>query len=170
LSENLTTDWSKAEIRARNLDIQLKEEIRNHKEHVEELKENFRKHEEELLNKQTKINERFDDFKKHMKREYDIKDALLKKYVMYSEELQKELVVTKNVVKNPDTMRCALRTLNYTDLQLYRYKHSESKELLNPRIPQLEHSRRASLDTSVVQKVLKFLIFSVPQPNSQSPK
>lgn len=58
-----------------------------------------------------------------------INETLLKRYIRYVEVLKKEIVLVKNVVKNPDIMKNILRTLNYSELELYKYRSGQQEDI-----------------------------------------
>lgn len=120
-----------------------------HRIHVLQLKEEFKQREQDLIKEQQNMNSHFDAYKQNISKEMEIKEALLKRYIKYVDVLKKQIVLTKNVVKNPDLMKNALRTLNYTDLELYRLKHEKSWELLNSGLEEeaynIKQARKASL-------------------------
>lgn len=58
-----------------------------------------------------------------------INETLLKRYIRYVEVLKKEIVLVKNVVKNPDIMKNILRTLNYSELELYKYRSGQHEDV-----------------------------------------
>jgi len=155
--ETLIKDWSKAEVRCRNLDAQLKDEIRNHKQHVEDLLEDFKKREAEILSQHSQANNQFESYNKNLKTELKIKDAIIEKFKVHRKALEKELVVSKNVIKNPEHMTNAMRSLNYSKLDVYRFQHDNFIDKLNDQLRNksigFSQGRRASCTLRFKNKV-----------------
>ena len=59
-------------------------------------------------------------------------------------------MLTKNIIKNPDAMKIVMRSTNYSDLELYRYKHNESCENLKSGLEEEAFNVRNSKRNSVV--------------------
>ena len=81
---------------------------------------------------------------------------MLDRYVKYVDVMKKEIVIMKNIIKNPDLMKSALRTINYSDFGLYRFNHDDSWEMLNSGLEEsafnIKEARKASMVIKDIDK------------------
>ena len=82
----------------------------------------------------------------------------MKRYVSYVDVLKKEIVLVKNVIKNPDVMKNALRTINYHELELYKFRHDPSCELVHTGLEKEAYNiRRQKRNSLVVQRYFEIV-------------
>ena len=66
------------------------------------------------------------------------------------------MVLMKNIIKNPELMKSAMRTINYSDFELYRFQHNDSWELLNSGLEEsafnIKEARKASMIIKDIDK------------------
>ena len=66
------------------------------------------------------------------------------------------MVLLKNIIKNPELMKSAMRTINYSDFELYRFQHNDSWELLNSGLEEsafnIKETRKASMIIKDIDK------------------
>ena len=111
-----------------------------------------------LNNKSKQIN----DFKKWVSSELGIKDMIIKRQQEYSGILLKELVFSKNIIKNPKLLNTATSHLNYETRNInnlgnlvplsYKYSSDMYKRRLSPKGKVVPVNFRLNLNTRRLKK------------------
>ena len=111
-----------------------------------------------LNNKSKQIN----DFKKWVNSELGIKDMIIKRQQEYSGILLKELVFSKNIIKNPKLLNTATSHLNYETRNInnlgnlvplsYKYSSDMYKRRLSPKGKVVPVNFRLNLNTRRLKK------------------
>ncbi|CAI2360320.1 unnamed protein product [Moneuplotes crassus] len=75
----------------------------------------------------TKLSQTSKDFKNELK----LNDEIINRYCKHNDNLKKQVVLCKNVIKNPKMMAHSIRKYNFDELQVYQYgeiKKSQSRK------------------------------------------
>ncbi|CAI2361741.1 unnamed protein product [Moneuplotes crassus] len=102
-----------------------------HAKAVNELNIEKNKYKEAILNTNNEIQKAKDQFEKeklNLTKEFtfeiSVKDELLKRKSEYCQTLKKELIYTKNIIKNPRMFESSHRAMNFTQYEIYDFNKS----------------------------------------------
>lgn len=75
-----------------------------------------------------KLHQEIVDFKLYSKNEHTLKDMIVKRHEDYTEILKRELVIAKNIIKNPKLLKIWNRDMHYKNLNIYKFTTSIMRE------------------------------------------
>ncbi|CAI2365266.1 unnamed protein product [Moneuplotes crassus] len=107
----------KFELKCQEIEQRMKAKYSLNKESADEIKENYEKKLQELVEEIRKI-------RAYFKSEVIIKDMLIKRHKKYTHVLKKELVLAKNIMKNPRMVKKMETTFNFDSMDIYQYDNN----------------------------------------------
>ncbi|CAI2363399.1 unnamed protein product [Moneuplotes crassus] len=122
LYESMTEELSES----MNKGKQLEEEIEllhiNYDHKINNVKSSINKAEIMLRKENAQLRRKYETLKNEFGRELKIKDLLIQRHIEYQNILKKELIMAKNILKDPILTKKAERELNYSETAIYPLK------------------------------------------------
>lgn len=119
LSKFYIRDYEILKKKLLDLQKEMEETLKRHEEKVARMKAKFAEREDELKAKIVAVRREFEIFKLDINREVDVKEIIINRQLEYIEVLKRELVLAKNIIKNPRLFDKATMKMNYKILDLY---------------------------------------------------
>ena len=127
MHEDMIFKWKQALIENENLEKEKQKVIQLYEHKLTIVREDCFKDEKQLRKDLAETKEAFDHFKNHVMREVKLSEEINKRHEGYQQVLKKELIMAKNIIKNPIMLKKASTDLNYDRLQLYKFRNIDEE-------------------------------------------
>ncbi|CAI2366710.1 unnamed protein product [Moneuplotes crassus] len=127
LYEGLVDQWNEAMLKIKQLEKEKTILIKDYENKLTNLLMNNKEEVTNIKDEIMKEYSQFENCKKTLINELRLKDILLTRHQKYGEVLKTELVNAKNIIKDPNTLKKANRSLNFQNRILYPIKTAEDE-------------------------------------------
>ncbi|CAI2364740.1 unnamed protein product [Moneuplotes crassus] len=172
LSETLMDDFSTATFQKKSLQKKFREMKCDYEAQIKEKNAKIKALKKQVRDILIAKEKEFRNLKKCVNSEFDIKDIIIQRHQEYSKILMKELVFSKNIIKNPKLLSTASNFLNYQAENLgervkklpekYRYPAELNRKARSP------EGRVVPLKLNKIKRSVNFFSISPRSRNQNS--